>query len=671
MKKTMVLAGIVLVLGIAFVGCPSNNDPPPPPLTGTVTVFGNPWAGHTLWANTEDLGGSGTISFQWMRRSSSGASWSNISGATVSNYRVQSGDLNWQIAVSVTRAGHSGSVVSVARTITNAPVLTGTVSITGNPWVGQTLTADTENLGGSGGISFQWQRDYGSGWWNNISGATSSTYIVQSSDLNRNIRVNVTRSNNSGSVVSNVILVTNEPVLTGTVSVTGNTWIGQTLTANTASLGGNGDISFQWQRDYGWGWWDNISGATGSTYVVQSVDLDRNIRVNVTRANISGSVTSGAVGPITSGPPLTGTVSVTGNAWVGHTLTANTENLGGSGDISFQWQHTNVGGSIWTNINGATDSTYVVQSGDLNRNVRVNVTRTGHSGSVVSAARNITNAPALTGTVNVTGNAWVGHTLTANTASLGGSGDISYQWVRRNDSWSNWSNISGATGNTFVVRSADLNWQVAVIVTRFNNSGSVTSAARTITTAPALTGTVSITGAAQVGRTLTANTASLGGSGAISFQWQRTNVGGSTWSNISGATGSTYVVQSGDLGRNIRVSVTRFNNSGSVNSPQTTAVVASDGGFTISFGAGIEQITGPTVSLATGPETITVSNPEQFSQIRWFRGGTLLSGSGSRNETLTLNASVHNNRIGIHRVTVEVIRNGVLHSMVVEFTVVP
>ena len=44
---------------------------------------------------------------------------------------------------------------------------------------------------------------------------------------------------------------------------------------------------------------------------------------------------------------------------------------------------------------------------------------------------------------------------------------------------------------------------------------------------PVLTGTVSITGTAQIGQTLTANTGSLGGSGTITYQWKRsgTNVG--------------------------------------------------------------------------------------------------------------------------------------------------
>jgi hypothetical protein len=41
---------------------------------------------------------------------------------------------------------------------------------------------------------------------------------------------------------------------------------------------------------------------------------------------------------------------------------------------------------------------------------------------------------------------------------------------------------------------------------------------------PVLTGTVSINGTTGVGHTPTANTSSLGGNGAISYQWKRGNM---------------------------------------------------------------------------------------------------------------------------------------------------
>ena len=150
--------------------------------------------------------------------------------------------------------------------------------------------------------------------------------------------------------------------LTGTVSIGGISGgiveVGQTLTANTNNLGGSGDISYQWKRNET----TNI-GTNSRTYTVQAADIDSTITVTVTRSRNSGSVTSEATDTILW-PFLTGTVSieitkgtVLFSAKAGDTLTANTDNLGGSGTISYQWKRN--GTDIGTN-----SSTYTVQAGD-------------------------------------------------------------------------------------------------------------------------------------------------------------------------------------------------------------------------------------------------------------------------------------------------------------------
>ena len=101
-----------------------------------------------------------------------------------------------------------------------------------------------------------------------------------------------------------------------------------------------------------------------------------------------------------------------------------------------------------------------------------------------------------------------------------------------------------------------------------------------------------------MGQTLTANTASLGGSGTVSFQWQR----GTT--NI-GTNSSTYVVQTADVGSMVTVTVTRAGNSGSV------------------------------VSVATVPVVVTVPAPDP-TRFAWVEGGMFLMGiMPMRNVTLS------------------------------------
>ena len=122
---------------------------------------------------------------------------------------------------------------------------------------------------------------------------------------------------------------------------------------------------------------------------------------------------------------------------------------------------------------------------------------------------------------------------------------------------------------------------------------------------PALSGTVSITGIAQVGQTLSANTGALGGSGVITFQWMRDG-------NVVGS-GSTYIVQAADAGYTITVTVTRSDNSGSKTSEPTAAVtpanqtpVAEDfniGNLTQTVGS----VTAVTITPKTGKSIGTIT----------------------------------------------------------------
>ena len=94
---------------------------------------------------------------------------------------------------------------------------------------------------------------------------------------------------------------------------------------------------------------------------------------------------------------------------------------------------------------------------------------------------------------------------------------------------------------------------------------------------PPLGGTVTITGAStpnpKIGEMLTADTSGLiygtAAPGMLSYQWK---AGG-----VDVGTGSTYTVQTADYNKTITVTVTNSNNTGSVSSDATAAVVKKDG----------------------------------------------------------------------------------------------
>ena len=556
MGKFVRIIGIVVfaaIIGFGFAGC-DETEAELPALTGTVSITGTIQVGQTLTANTSGLGGSGDISYQWMRGGT------NV-GTNSSTYTVTDADTGSVLTVIVTRSGNLGSVTSTPTAVIPLPALTGTVSISGTAQEWQTLTAVTTGLGGSGAIAFQWRRGT-----TNI-GTNSDTYTLQTSDVGSTITLSVTRSDNSGSVTSEpttVVINAELPALTGSVTISGTTQEGQTLTAVTTALGGSGTISYQWSR----------GGTTvignDSVYIVYADDIGSAITVTVTRSGNSGSVTSSPTAVVISSelPALTGTVSITGTAQVGQTLTAVTTGLGGSGTISYHWMR---GGN---NI-GSDSSTYVVRTTDIGNTITLIVSRTGNSGTVSSNPTAVIIGIPLTGTVSITGTAQVGQTLTANTENLGGSGIISYHWMRGG------TNI-GSDSSTYVVQTTDIGNTITLIVSRTGNSGTVSSNPTAVIIGTPLTGTVSISGTALVGQTLTANTANLGGSGTISYQWR---CGGT---NI-GSDSNTYIVQTADIGNTITLIVSRTGNSGTVSSNPTAVITGTPLSGTVSI-SGTAQV---------------------------------------------------------------------------------
>jgi len=190
----------------------------------------------------------------------------------------------------------------------------------------------------------------------------------------------------------------------------------------------------------------------------------------------------------------------------------------------------------------------------------------------VSAPFDLVVVPGLTGTVTLDGTAQVGQELTANVADLGGTGTLSFLWEV--GTYPDFEGILGVTGENYVVRAGDLNRTVRVIVTSEGYYGYAIGGPTVSITSPdheLLGGTVAVQYyIPQVGQVLTADTEALGAGGAIAFQWQRG--AGSGFIPIFGATGSTYVLSSDDVGWTVRVVVTREGRSGYVASEPTATV---------------------------------------------------------------------------------------------------
>lgn len=119
------------------------------------------------------------------------------------------------------------------------------------------------------------------------------------------------------------------------------------------------------------------------------------------------------------------------------------------------------------------------------------------------------------------------------------------------------------------ITAASLN---AVQLTRYGVVGAEAVAIAKAVNAPRNTAVPTITGTAQVGQTLTRTTGTWAGTPTPTYTqiWTADGV------TISGATGTTYVPVTGDIGKVIRVVVTATNPNGSASatSAPTAAVIA-------------------------------------------------------------------------------------------------
>ena len=314
----------------------------------------------------------------------------------------------------------------------------------------------------------------------------------------------------------------------------------------------------------------NISGATGSTYVLQSADAGDTVDVVVTATNAAGhaAATSAQTGAVVAAPVDSAVPVITGTAAVGDTLSSSTGTWSNSPtSFGYQWQRCTSSSSC-ANISGATGATYVLQSADAGDTVDVVVTATnaaGHAAATSAQTGAVVAAPVDSAVPVITGTAAVGDTLSSSTGTWSNSPtSFGYQWQRCTSS-SSCANISGATGATYVLQSADAGDTVDVVVTATNAAGhAAATSAQTgaVVAAPVDSAVPVITGTAAVGDTLSSSTGTWSNSPtSFGYQWQRCT-SSSSCANISGATGATYVLQSADAGDTVDVVVTATNAAG-------------------------------------------------------------------------------------------------------------
>ena len=455
-----------------------------PPANETAPVVsGHLNDGQSLIARAGTWRGSAPTSYgyQWESCSEHGSECAPIEDATAPEYELGDGDIGTTVRVAITakNAGGRSEAVSAATTVVEPelPSEQEPPSISGTPDANEVLVANPGVWSGSRQqLSYQWEScsEHG-GECAPIEGATEPEYQLGSGDVDSTVRVRVGLHTLAGSL-SDVSAAT--PVI-GAAETLANTALPQAESSPQegavvqASTGAwaygatNLTYTFQWQRCQALGGnCANIEGATGQTYSPGAADVGDALRVRVSAADQheSSTVISEPTQPVSapSVPALEQPPAIEGTPLEGETLTVSEGSWKAEGPIaySFQWERCNAEADCMS-IDGATEPSYTLTSGDADTRIAVVVTARGRDGIATAASRPTMiiqpeslmqlSPPSTTGIVEA------GATLTAAPGIWTGQGSISfaYQWESCGSEGSNCAPIDDADEEGYVLAASE------------------------------------------------------------------------------------------------------------------------------------------------------------------------------------------------------------------------
>jgi Peptidase A4 family/Immunoglobulin domain/Immunoglobulin I-set domain len=505
----------------------------------------------------------------WQRSTDGGHSWATIAGAVSTSYTVQvtaaDGDSEFR-AVFRNGAGSAttgaatlsvGTTVVPGKPATTAPVEVAPSLVTQPADIsvpaGATATFTAAALGNpTPGVQWQVSSDGGSSW-SAIDGATSGSYSLtaQTDDDGEEFRAVFT--NSAGAATSSAATlgvlvapqVTTQPQDQGALAGSGATF--------TAAASGKPAPTVQWQSSSdGGASWSAIGGANSTALALGSLTISQSgTRYRAVFTNSQGSATTAAATLTVAAAAATPAITAEPSSATVNAGEVASFSAGASGvpTPSVQWQVSTNGGSSWSNVTGASSTTYSFTAASAENGYQYRALFTNSAGSQPTDAATLTvtnfTAPQLTQqpsnqTVTSPGGA-------SFTAKASGSPAPSVQWQVSTNGGSSWSDVSGASSTTLTLASTTTsesgNEYHAVFT---NNQGSATSSAATLTvsapsgTPPQIT-TQPTEQAVLAGQSATF-TAAASGTPTPTVQWQRSTDAGKSWSSIGGATSTSYTI---------------------------------------------------------------------------------------------------------------------------------
>ncbi len=257
-------------------------------------------------------------------------------------------------------------------------------------------------------------------------------------------------------------------------------------------------------------------------------------------------------------------------------------------DPNYQWQYSSDGGSTANNVGGANSASYTDAATPLSHNnykyrcivsnhCDLTVVTSSWAALTVSACTDVTISSSPTNKSVLAGQT-ADFYVTAN-----GSLPV-YQWQVKTNGGASFENATNGTGGTTThyttptLTTSDNNNQYRCFVTNQCDATTATSGVATATVTCASAGITNqpVDAAAPEGSTATFTI--VGGGSLPTYKWQATNDGAGTFSDISGATNTSYTTPATTLannGKHYRCVVSVACDSSSTNSTAVTLTVGS------------------------------------------------------------------------------------------------
>ena len=590
----------------------------PGPATWPVQVTGVAQVGKTLTADSSNLSERygvqvTSMTYRWL------ANGARVPGANARTYRPDDGKQGKKISVMATYTDDRGN----EDTVTSGPTeplaardrirrATGLPVISGRALVGHTLTADKSLIIDANGLEnavfyYFWEADDDS-----IPDATDPTYTPVEADVGKVITVIVAYVDDSGRG-QNMTSPATLPVMTEEAAAAAEFRESLRYVANA-----DGSVTLHWNAPdnevtgyrilrsrHTLGERDMLvyvsdTGSTATTFTDTGVvaGVPHSYRVQAIRDGELGERTKTfktKIFPLrkASNSPATGAPAISGTAQVGETLTADisgiadedglenvTKNylwaaIGSSGKIgskyAYQWLVDVADSGSGDHHAGYDNTTYTLAEDDVGKAMSVRVTfvdDAGYQETLTSAATDPVaaapqpNSPAR-GAPAISGTAQVGETLTADTSGITDKDGLddstfTHQWVRED------SVMVASAARSYTPTDGDRGKAVKVRVSFTDNAGNpeTRTSANTATVearanSPA-TGLPTISGTAQVGETLTADTSGIADADGmendeVSFQWSAYDYGTGRYLLRSIDWEGTYTIEPRDVGMAISV----------------------------------------------------------------------------------------------------------------------